>query len=537
MKTLKIKDYDIIYLSYDEPNAEKNYADLCSKVPWAKRVHGVKGSDSAHKACAELSETERFITIDGDNIINSDFLNQEIILYDHADLSKAVISWCGKNIINGLTYGNGGIKCWPKQHVLDMKTHENAEVNNIRAQVDFCWDMQYIQQDGCFSTVHNNETPQQAWRAGFREGVKMALSEGAKVSKEELLTSHWKNLTRLYIWLMVGIDVKNGRWAIHGAREGLYKTMCTDWDYINVRDFEWLNNYWDNKDIADIDKQTENLGSLLINELNVPISAKPLDAQQSVFFKTVYRNPPRLKSSLVIDSSKDILKNSKYDIVMITYGESNADENFKRLKEKYPEAKRLNNIKGIHQAHQIAANMCDTEMFWVVDGDAIIDDNFDFSYEVSKWDLDVVHVCDSINPINDLVYGYGAVKLLPRKLTADMDTTKPDMTTSISTKFKKIHQVSNITAFNTDSFNTWRSAFRECCKLSSKVIDRQKDKETEDRLDVWCSVGKDRPFGNYAIAGALSGREYGESNKGNIEALKKINDFEWLKEKYNESTS
>ena len=74
---MKIIDYDIIYLSFDEPNAEKNYADLCSKVPWAKRVHGVEGSDAAHKACAEISETDRFITVDGDNIVDQKFLNQE----------------------------------------------------------------------------------------------------------------------------------------------------------------------------------------------------------------------------------------------------------------------------------------------------------------------------------------------------------------------------------------------------------------------------------------------------------------------------
>ena len=73
----RVIDHDIIYLSYDEPNAEQNYSDLCSKVPWAKRVHGVEGSDSAHKACAELSETDRFITIDGDNRIREDFLMQE----------------------------------------------------------------------------------------------------------------------------------------------------------------------------------------------------------------------------------------------------------------------------------------------------------------------------------------------------------------------------------------------------------------------------------------------------------------------------
>jgi glyoxylate utilization-related uncharacterized protein len=90
-QTVKILDYDIIYLSYDEPNAEKNYADLLAKVPWAKRIHGVKGSDAAHKACANLSETDRFVTVDGDNIIREDFLNQEVNFDEHKDLSKCVI--------------------------------------------------------------------------------------------------------------------------------------------------------------------------------------------------------------------------------------------------------------------------------------------------------------------------------------------------------------------------------------------------------------------------------------------------------------
>ena len=65
MKTIEL---DIVFLSYDEPNADKHYADLCNKLPWAKRVHGVKGSDAAHKAAAELSETEWVITVDADNI-------------------------------------------------------------------------------------------------------------------------------------------------------------------------------------------------------------------------------------------------------------------------------------------------------------------------------------------------------------------------------------------------------------------------------------------------------------------------------------
>tara|TARA_R110000868_G_scaffold84588_4_gene238439 strand:+ start:861 stop:1772 length:912 start_codon:yes stop_codon:yes gene_type:complete len=292
---MRIIDYDIIYLSYDEPNAEKNFADLLTKAPWAKRVHGVEGSDAAHKACAALSETDRFITVDGDNIIRPGFLQQELIIPAGSDLEKSVISWCGKNEINGLMYGNGGLKCWPKEYVINMRTHENADADNVAAQVDFCWDLQYIQQNSCYSDVHNNATAHQAWRAGFREGVKMALDNGAKPSKEQFLKGHWKNLHRLWIWLMVGADVENGDWAILGARAGLFMTMCTEWNYVQVRDFKHLNDLWDTSfaDIEDVEYESNLYGIKLINELEIPIAETPLGAQQSKFFKTVYQNPSR----------------------------------------------------------------------------------------------------------------------------------------------------------------------------------------------------------------------------------------------------
>lgn len=221
-----------------------------------------------------------------------------------------------------------------------------------------------------------------------------------------------------------------------------------------------------------------------------------------------------------------------YDIIFISYQEPNADKNYKNLKNRFPMAKRVHGVKGIHQAHIAAAKKSFTKMFWVVDADAIIIDDFEFDYEVSEWDLDTVHVWRSKNPINGLVYGYGGVKLLPRKLTINMDTSKPDMTTSISEKFKAVNQISNITLFNTDPFNTWKSAFRECVKLSSQIIDRQKNDETRRRLKTWQTVGEDKPFGKYAISGAKAGTEYGKKHQNSPENLSKINDFDWLKEKF-----
>ncbi|NBP59062.1 hypothetical protein EBU71_21435, partial [bacterium] len=137
-----------------------------------------------------------------------------------------------------------------------------------------------------------------------------------------------------------------------------------------------------------------------------------------------------------------------YDIVFISYQEPNAEENWNSLKSRFPLAKRINGVKGIHQAHIAAAKNCLTRMIWVVDGDAVILDDFDFSFKTKKYDT--VYVWRSRNPINDLEYGNGGVKLLPRIMTIEMRTDTTDMTTSISTKFSPIDQVSNITSFNSD---------------------------------------------------------------------------------------
>jgi hypothetical protein len=225
-----------------------------------------------------------------------------------------------------------------------------------------------------------------------------------------------------------------------------------------------------------------------------------------------------------------------YDIVFISYGEAYAEDNWNLLKSRFPTAKRVDGVKGIHQAHIKAAKKCFTKMFWVVDADAQLVDDFNFDYDVDEYNLETVHVWRSINPINDLVYGYGGVKLLPRKLTLKMDTTKTDMTTSISDKFCAVEQISNVTAFNTDEYSTWRSAFRECVKLASKAIQGQIDEETEKRLDAWCVQGKDRQFGDISIRAAISGRDYGTRFMDNEVALSKINDYDWLREQFDASS-
>jgi hypothetical protein len=216
-----------------------------------------------------------------------------------------------------------------------------------------------------------------------------------------------------------------------------------------------------------------------------------------------------------------------YDIIFICYKEPNAEKNFSLLKERFPLAKKIEGVKGIHQAHLAAARKSFTKMFWVVDADAVVLDDFNFNYQPDDYNLDTVHVWSSRNPLNKLEYGYGGVKLLPKKLTLAMDLTAPDMTTSISKKFKAMDVVSNITAFNTDPFSSWRSAFRECAKLSSRIIRGQVDAETDLRLSTWVSIASGE-YSAECLEGATAGKRYGITFANNPTELAKINDFDWL---------
>lgn len=221
-----------------------------------------------------------------------------------------------------------------------------------------------------------------------------------------------------------------------------------------------------------------------------------------------------------------------YEVFFISYHEINADEHWLKVKTRFPAARRINDVKGIRQAHIVAAEKSWTDLFYVVDGDADIVDDFSFDYKADEYNRQSVHVWHSINPVNDLRYGYGAIKLLPKKKVLEMDFNKPDMTTSISENFVVIPRISNITKFNTDPFNAYKSAFRECCKLASKVIDRNYDEEDSQRLESWKTLGRERKFGEFVIEGARDGSTFGEMNIGNLSALSMINDFEWLRDRF-----
>jgi hypothetical protein len=285
-KLIDIADLDVIFLTYDEPKKDEFWVKIKNMVPWAQRVDGVKGSDAAHKAAAAASSTDRFILIDGDNIPDAEFFNLQLELDDTN--RDCVFRWRARNVVNGLMYGNGGLSCWTRDFVNNMRTHEATD-GRAETQVEFCFDPRYWAMHDCYSTTYPNQTPFQAWRAGFREGVKMCLDRGTKPELSEFKQRvHNRNMDRLTIWQSVGADDPNGFWSIYGARMGTYMTMLdSDWDHTGVQDFDELERLWNLCQYDNADNCTE-YGNILRRQLGLNIV--DMDPEDSAFFKYHYRS-------------------------------------------------------------------------------------------------------------------------------------------------------------------------------------------------------------------------------------------------------
>ena len=221
------------------------------------------------------------------------------------------------------------------------------------------------------------------------------------------------------------------------------------------------------------------------------------------------------------------------DVVFISYHEPNAEENWQRVKSKAPWAKRVDSVKGIFEAHKAAAKLSSTDMFYVVDGDAWLVDDWQFNYQPGIFDRDCVYIWASVNPINELTYGHGGVKLFAKsQLMKKRKWDTLDMTTGIMPKLKVIDKVSNINAFATDDFSTWRTAFRECVKLCANLEKNPGSIADKERLIAWKSKGTNNKLSYYAHRAAAQAELFYQKNKNNPKTLQKINDRTWLKNKY-----
>jgi hypothetical protein len=286
-----IVNIPVVFLSFDEPNADLHWENLQSIVPHKKiaRVHGVVGFDTAHKAAAAEFPTSKYIiTVDADNIVDPKFF--KLTIPGKAD-GQVSYTWGGRQYTNGLMYGNGGLKMWSTEHLANMKSHELAD--DQRDAVDFCWDFErYKDLPGCYSNVYTNASAYQAFRVGFREGVKLSMEQGRVLAFDEWITTmHAANYQRLITWMTVGADVEHGMWSVYGARLAVKFLQYDDFDFVNIRDYAWFNEFFKQHGTVDPVKGSKVLGKQISEGLGWILP--DFDSEQSSFIKQIQLHPAK----------------------------------------------------------------------------------------------------------------------------------------------------------------------------------------------------------------------------------------------------
>jgi len=220
-----VKPMDIVFISYDEPSAERRFNELKTKYPRAKWCKGVMGQTLAYVTAATMSTTDYFFAV---------FPKLEIVdtfKFDfQPDRMKNPCHYifnC-KNPVNGLEYGHGAVLLYNKKLVLQT-TNPGLDFT-LSAPHDWVPILSAIN--------HYNETPWLAWRTAFREVLKLCHNKPTV-----------ENRYRLNKWTTVG-EGKNGEWSLKGAKDAqeYYQTHHRDHKKLMLSyDFLWLKEFYESK--------------------------------------------------------------------------------------------------------------------------------------------------------------------------------------------------------------------------------------------------------------------------------------------------
>jgi hypothetical protein len=220
-----------------------------------------------------------------------------------------------------------------------------------------------------------------------------------------------------------------------------------------------------------------------------------------------------------------------FDLFFLSYTESNAEQNWSSLIARFPQAKRLHGVCGVHRAHQLLAECSETDFYFVIDGDNLI--HSEFSFEVPfKPEHRSLYVWRARNPVNHLIYGFGGIKLYNKSLFKNKTSIGADVATTIAPHYVPVMIEASSTLFNATPLEAWRGAFRECAKLTQNVITNPQDTASSERLQTWLSVGSTEKNGSWCLLGAQQGHEFAKSTLTSGGSLVAINDFHWLQNEF-----
>ena len=223
---------------------------------------------------------------------------------------------------------------------------------------------------------------------------------------------------------------------------------------------------------------------------------------------------------------QNTIKDPQQDIIFISYDEPNADVNWEILVNKFPNAKRLHGVQGMENALLKAAEMSTTPWYYAVFAKTELHPDFDFSFSPDLFQEPKHYIFHAENPLNGLRYGHMGVVLYNCSIIKE--TTEFGIDYTMSSLHAVVPVTSAIARFNSNPYQTWRTAFRESSKLA-QFCDEQENIENAYRLSVWTSEAEGT-HSEWCLQGARDGVMFYEANKENKTQLKCAFNWVWLRE-------
>lgn len=222
--TVQGQPQDIVYISYDEPEAETNWGQLHSRFPQAQRIHGVAGMENALKAAATASRTAWYFAVFAKTKLDSGFKFD--FVPDYLQQAKHYIFDC-KNSVNGLQYGHMGVVMYNCNLVITAR-----EYNELGLDYTMSFPHEVVPMLSCHGEF--NTTPYHTWRTAFREVSKLCYINQQQPDVE---TQH-----RLKTWITQAQGAHSD-WCLAGARDGQEFYQETQGNLVELKKsfrWEWL---------------------------------------------------------------------------------------------------------------------------------------------------------------------------------------------------------------------------------------------------------------------------------------------------------
>jgi len=259
--------------------------------------------------------------------------------------------------------------------------------------------------------------------------------------------------------------------------------------------------------------------------LSIGASSVVVPREAKNFLKTQLYDYPTIDRSY----AKSVT-DAPLDIVFISNGESNAEQNWQHLltvtKHAANRVIRIDGVVGRAQAYRAALFASDTDWAFCVFAKLKVDDKFNWNWQPDRLQQSKHYIFHALNPVNGLVYGHQAMIAYNKRLVMENNAQGLDFT--LEQEHEVVPVLSGVAEYAADAWTAWRTAFREVIKLQCNTT----DVESQYRLGIWQRPGTGK-FADASQQGALDAVTYYKSVKGNFTELRKTYEWHWLLTYYN----